>query len=326
MTVKNTILGLYILIACLVSVYSENFRINRLESVVVSAEIPSLIVNMGYNDALEIVIPDTPLFLQGVELEIKIPQPILSFRNSVGYAVYEQVSPEPEPEIIDYAAERLHLEPLPSKLNFVLQIPFVSEHKLKSSPYATVLPAVFQQDKRPFLFRLLPVMKGLPENIADLIFVVEIKPILTNEGMALLSLSYPDERREALVIRIDETPVEDISEPFMLTEGMHHLSIVSEHYRNEVRVFNVDQARITHLEVALSDIAPTIIVVGPDNATAVLNDDREVAFREAITVAPGENSIRFIVGDYEIKRTIDVQQGKSYTVSLTIDVQIMETP
>jgi hypothetical protein len=240
--------------------------------------------------------------------------------------VYERVSPGPEPGVIDYSAQRLHLEPLPSKLSFVLQIPFIKEHKLKSSPYATVLPAVFDPDRVPFLFRLLPVMKGLPENIADLVFLVEVKPILTNEGMLLLSMIYPDDRREALAVRIDEIPVEDISESLVLSAGMHHLSIVSEHYRNEVRVFNVDQAKTTHLEVALKDIAPTIIIIAPENTVAVLNDEREVGLREAITVAPGENTIRFIVGDYEIRRTIDVQQGKSYTVSLTIDVQMMETP
>jgi hypothetical protein len=292
----------------------------------VFAENPSQIVNMGYNDALEIVIPDTPLFLQGVELSIKIPQDILAFRNSVGYAVYEQVSPAPSEDVIDYSAQRLQLEPLPSKLSFVLQIPFITEHKLKSSPYAAVFPGVFLQERAPYLFRLMPVMKGLPENIAELIFAVEVKPLLTNEGLLLLSVAYPDERREAVTIRIDEIPVEDISKPLMLSAGMHHLSIVSEYYRNEVRVFNVDQAKRTQLEVALQDIAPTIVVVGPDNAAAVLNDEIPVVFREPITVTPGENSIRFTVGDYEVKRTIDVQQGKSYTVSLTIDVQITETP
>ncbi|MDR1748781.1 MAG: hypothetical protein LBR47_06960, partial [Spirochaetaceae bacterium] len=68
MTVKNTALGLYILITCLSSVFPENFRINRLEKVTVSVENPSQTVKLGYNDALEIVLPDTPLFLQGVEL------------------------------------------------------------------------------------------------------------------------------------------------------------------------------------------------------------------------------------------------------------------
>ncbi len=324
---RKTIGTAIFLYMCFIAAASaEPFRVRDVTVVTISAESASQTAQIGFNDALVIVLPEEPLFLRGIELEMKIPQVLLSYRNSIGYAVYENVSPLPSADIIDYSGDRVCLEPLPARLNFVLQIPTDPGYAQKTTPYVTVLGTVTPNTDGSVFFRLLPVMKGLPENVENLVFTVEVKPILKNEGIFELDFTYPDENVFPVSVSIDEKPVKDYSKGLILTPGMHHLSVVSDNYRNEMRVFNIEQAKTTKLNVELKDISPLITFVAPENTLIYVNDSQITATDSPVKVSAGENIVRFVVGDYEVKKAVHVQTGKEYVVSLTIDVQITETP
>lgn len=305
----------------------DNFRVGSMIPVSVDSQTPETqTVELGYNDAVGILFPKNTTFIRGVEIEIKSPQDIIPWRNSMAYGIYRQVQPLPAPAAIDYQGEQITLQSLPSKLSFVLQIPLQKQHNLKNSPYSTVLPYVHDTTKGPLIVRLLPVMKGLPENIESLKFTVRVKPILIDEGGMQLKLSWPDENPKPVSVRVDEILLENPENLLVLSPGDHHLSIVSDDYRNEVRVFAVESARVTNVAVRMKDTTPHLVLVAPENALIQVDGKPVETPKESLVIEPGEHTVLFRIGDYEFSRQITVEKGKDYTVTMIIDVNVTETP
>ncbi len=327
MKVVRMSLAFSLLFVSITGLSAESFRVRSLTPVLVdSKKAEAVSVPLGYNDAIGITFPKEAPFLKGVEIEIKIPQDIIAYRNSMAYGVYRQVRPAPQTQSIDYQADRIDMQPLPARLTFVLQIPLRPDHGLKSGPYATVLPVVHDPRQGPLLFRLLPVMKGLPENIESLTFGVKIKPILANEGGFRLSVAYPDGHAKPITVRVDERLVEDTHSMLVLAPGNHHLSIVSQDFRNEVRMFTVEVAKITELSVALQGTSPRLLLEAPENAVITVDGIPVANPREPREFEPGEHTIQFTIGDYTITRQVFAERGKDYTVSMRIDVNVTESP
>ncbi len=316
-----------LLLSSALSLCAESFRVRSVSLVALdSQKAEAQVVALGYNDAIAIVVPASPIFLKGVEIEVKIPQGILSYRNSMAYSLYHRIRPAPSTATIDYQGEELTFQPLPSRLSFVLQVPFMNAHGLKSGPYATVLTTVYDAKKGPLLFRLLPIMKGLPEDIETMQFPVRIKPILTEEGAFRLSLAWPGNQVKPVSVRIDESLVENAEELVFLAPGTHHLSVVSDEFRNEVRVFTIESARITELTVPLQDTAPRLFLVAPENAVIQVDGKPVENPKNPYILEPGEHAILFKIGDYELMRQITAEKGRDYTVSMVIDINVTESP
>lgn len=326
---KHAHVFLFILLffGTLESVCAETFRVRSMGTVLLDSQKPATqTIDIGYNDAVGIMFSQNQTFLRAVEIEIKIPQEILRFQNSMAYGVYRKVRPNPSVDIIDYSGIQEAFQPLPSRLSFVIQFPLLENHKLKSSPYATVIEHIHNPKDGAIVFRLLPIMKGLPEGIEDMRFHVRIKPLLTDEGAFSVSLTYPSGQEKPVRVLIDEQVIEQGKKHYLLSPGDHHLAIVSDHYRNEVRMFTVESARITALEVKLQDTAPSLFLVAPENTTILVNDQPVESTQKPMIIEPGPYTILFKIGDYEVVRHITAVKGKDYTVSMHIDINVTESP
>jgi hypothetical protein len=305
----------------------DSFRVGSMVPVTVDSQKPEAqSVELGYYDALGILFPKNTAFIRGVEIEVKTPQGMLSYQNGMAYGLYRKATPAPNAGAIDYQAEQITLQPLPSRLSFVLQIPLQKNHGLKTGPYSTVLNYVHDAAKGPLVFRLLPVMKGLPDNIESLKFTVRIKPILANEGAMQLKLAYPEEPSKPVAVRVDEMPVQNPDSLLVLNPGEHHLSIVSDDYRNEVRVFTVEPARVTDIAIKMKETTPHLTLVAPANAVILLDGKKIEANRDNVVIDEGNHLIMFKIGDYELTRQLAVEKGRDYTVTMLIDVNVSETP
>ena len=108
----------------------------------------------------------------------------------------------------------------------------------------------------------------------------------------------------------------------ILTTGTHHLSVISELYRNEVRTFSVSQAKETILDIELKPIAPEIRIIAPENAIIYLDDTLMENTVDPIIVAPGEHIIQFKLGDYELTKNIIVINGITYTINLAVNIDV----
>jgi hypothetical protein len=305
---------------------AESFRVHKTVVADIVNPADTVRVKMGINDVLSINLPKDNYFIQGIELEIKIPSDAAAYRDAVAYSFYSDISPVPSPEIIDYNGTRLHINTFPGRLSYNVRIPVFAKHGMKDNPYSVLVPITLDTDVSSIFFRLQLVMKGTTKNLDNSVFDVSIKPSLIDYGLFKLGVLYPESepgKQKGYTVFIDEKQV-DVKKPLLLPVGKHHLSIVSEFYRSEVRTFNVVQAETSFVEVALRDIIPLVNITVPENAQVFIDDELVEGDLSKITVVPGDHTILFKIGNYEVVKSLHAENGKTYYLSTVIDVDIVE--
>ena len=203
------------------SASTENFRVRKVIPVELSKIDEKITIESGINDALFVTLPEDLTYINGLELSFKIPEIIATWRDSVAYTLYDNLSPAPDGKNLNYYGERVHLDTLPGKLSLTLHIPISSDFSIKDTPYTTKLP-IFKNFKQGFFLRFMMVMKGVPENLEDSILEITAKPVLKNKGSLALNIEFPDssssasavsEHEKKFSVFIDDLPVQNYSNP-----------------------------------------------------------------------------------------------------------------
>jgi len=283
------------------------------------------VIPIGINSSVIINLGAEARFLRGVEIEISAPQSWLPYRGSLVMLMYNNINPQTAEKIADMDGSRIAFEPLPSRLRIIYQIPIRRQHGLRTTTSITVPTNVVQPSSFPIMFRLMQASKGMPDEFENMSFNFVARPILSDEGAVRLIPRYPAQlRNRPFTVLIDDTVISNITEQILLREGEHHLVILSEDYRNESRRFVVEKAKVLDLTIELQDPTPIIIFEAPQTAQIFLNNNLIPRSRDQVTVEPGQHEIKFIVGDYTLTRTMNIQRGKTYRVSLAVDLSVQE--
>jgi hypothetical protein len=305
---------------------AEDLRILVAGSLEISRDSgPGASIPLAYNSSVVITMGKEARFFRGVELELSAPQRWIPYQGSLGVTAYNGLDRVPEKGVADIKGSGFLNEPLPGKLQTVYQIPLRAGHNLRSSPYATVLPPI-PPESFPIVFRVMPIVKGLTEELETMQFRLSIKPILGDEGALRISFRYPEQLAgKPFTALIDDKVVEDPEEELLLKEGEHHLVILSDDYRNESRRFLIERAKTLDLSIELQDPTPLIIFEAPENARIFLDNKPVTLGPGPVPVEPGPREVRFQIGDYAVIRQITAQRGKTYRIALTVDMNVSES-
>lgn len=316
----------FLLLAGMTSLHAESFRVSKVHTITLEQNEKSEgIAKLGINAALAIQLPEDTTFIEGLELKMDIPEAVASWMDSVACSVYANIKPTPSSSQIDYSGTRAFVSTLPGKLSWVLQIPVKKYNSIKSNKYTTKVDTVIEPQNNIVFMRLQPVMKGVPEETLNAIIPITVKPILSNKGCLNLKLSDGENQVQKCTVYIDDIPVDFTdSTKTILDTGVHNISIISEHYRNEVRTVRIDQAKTTDLEVELKSIEPTLLITAPEGTVVTLDETPCTSIGTEFVITEGEHKIKFSIGDYEIIRSISAIKGKSYTANFSLDLQIQE--
>lgn len=306
---------------------AETFRTIVAEKLSVSAAKPEgSSVSLSYIDSAVISIEGDKRFLRGIELDLRVPQQYLKYRGSMAVAFYAPLKPVPAEGVADLNAERIGFEPLPNKLQTVFHLPVQKNHGLKPSPYVSIPTPLVPASSFPILFRLMPVIKGLPEELESLSFQFHAKPILTEEGALRVVLKYPEKLKDKpLTVLVDDTVVEDPSKELLVKQGEHVVTVISDHYRNENRRILVERAKTLDVPIELQDPTPMVLIEAPENAKVFFDGQALADPREPFPVAPGEHELRFVIGDYSLVKPMDIRRGRTYKVVFSIDAKVEES-
>jgi len=326
---SKPIIGFFLAIFLLspaIALQAESFRTTVEGSIEISPDKPAGgNISLGINSSALITLGNEKRFLRGIEIEISAPKTWLGLRGSLVMAVYNNLNPKTASGVADIDGRRIAFDPLPDKLQIVYQIPLRQSHGLRTTPYITVPASVTPVDTFPLLFRLMPVIKGIQEELENMNFNLTVRPILSDEGAVRLIPRYPPQlRNKPFTVLIDDTVITNVSSQYVLKEGEHHLVILSEDYRNESRSFIVERAKILDLIIELKDPTPFIIFEGPQNAQIFLNNTPIPRKGEPIPVEPGQHEAKFHIGDYTVTKTLTIQRGKTYRVALNVGLTINE--
>jgi hypothetical protein len=281
---------------------------------------------LGINNAALITMGAETRFFRGIEIEISAPQRWLAYQGSLAMVVYADLDRRPLAGTADLEGRRVVFEPLPGKLQTVYHLPVRSGHGLRTTPYISVPASVILPASFPLLCRLMPVIKGMNEELETMAFQLTVKPVLGDEGAVKFSVRFPEQLRgRPFTVLIDDILVENLVEERLLKEGEHHLVILSDDYRNESRRFVVERAKMLDLIIELHDPTPLIIFEGPENARIFLDNTPVVRKREPVPVEPGIHEAKFQVGDYTLIKNLSVVRGKTYRVALAVDINVHES-
>jgi hypothetical protein len=294
-------------------------------SLTVSADNPAgSSISLSYISSTVISLVNDSRFLRGVELIITVPQAYLAYRDSLAVAVYADIGQVPSDGVTDIEAAMIFLEPIPNKIQTVFQLPIRSGHGLHTTPYVTVPNHIIQPRSFPILVRIMPIIKGISEAIEKMRFTLTAKPVLSNEGALSLSFRYPEQLHgKPFVLLIDDILIERANDIHLLKEGEHHLLILSEDFRNENRTFFIERSKTLELTIDLQDPTPLIFFEAPQK-TVIYFDNGLVNIDKPLAAEPGKHEIKIQLNDYSIIRSITVQKGKKYKVSLLVDLNISE--
>ena len=306
---------------------AETFRVHKTVVVPVSIDGSGATVTAGINDAVVLELPKDKTFVQGVELSVKVPQLITEWPDAVGWSFYNDIKPSPKESCIDYSGTRLleDTKTFGNSFSLSIQIPLSEKNTIKPSPYATLLKRVPELVDNKLFIRFELGMKGVPDEIGDCLFELTAKPILIDKGRLLLSVEPPaNAAMQPYSAFVDGKAVSFDQKGMLLDSGIHTVSLVSDFYRNEVRTVTIEQAKDARLHVAFRDIAPTVLITAPSGTVIFFDDNKIDNNKEPFAVQQGDHTVRFDVGDYEVVKSITAVNGRSYTVSITVDATVTE--
>lgn len=311
--------------------HAESFRTKKTHIIELSSSEETGSVKAGINDFLCFKLPDDMTFVQGIEISFKVPQIVASWQDSVAWIIYDNISPEPSQDCIDYYGTKLRTGTFGNSIGYKIQVPLFSKNTIKKSKYAFYLETVPDISKNFIYARLLLAMKGVPDEIFYSEFSVNAKPIFIDKGRLILDLKGPDGDDEVKewTAFIDEKNIDSQElgngKGLLLDTGSHTISLVSDSYRNEVRTVNIEKAKDTVLKINFRDITPSVRIQGPEGTKVYLDGELIENPDTLLSVSQGEHVFRFILGDYEVLKKVKTINGRSYNIAVNFDATITET-
>lgn len=318
---KIGLVFIFLILWAAFSAVPEPFRVHSLFPITITDDdATEQTITTGINDSVAIFLPNELLYCEGVEINIQIPNEVAQWRDSVICSIYENITPFPAEEKIDYNGTRVTTSILPMRTSWAMQIPLKKENTIRETAFAEKINKIPNISGGFIFLRIQPAMKGIPNDTLEAKLKISVRPILINKGKFVLTVN----AEKPYNILIDDKQVsDDISGSFFDT-GTHTVSVVSEHYRNETRTIRIDQGKTTSLSVTMRSIEPTLLIYAPENATVFLDDNHVSQIGKEIPITEGDHRIRFRTDSYEVIKEIFVQNGKSYTASLSMEVLVTE--
>ncbi len=305
---------------------AETFRVRKNHVIQLSSSEEIISAQLGINESLTIFYPEEKVYIQGIAIEVKIPQLAISWRDAMEWSLYDALTPMPKSETIDYSGTSIQSGLLPARVSWSIVIPLTENNTIKNSPYISKLDLIPQSNSKCLMFRLNQVMKGTPEEFENLRFEVSVRPILTNLGKLQIELNSPDgtDVLPKCSLFVDEVPFELQKNGNYLESGIHTFSLVSDFFRNEVRTVQIEQAKTTSLSINLHSIEPFVTIAAP-NSTEIYFDGIKLEPEEkTFIIDEGDHTVKFSLGNYEIEKKFTARKGQSYNISLNIQAVVTE--
>ena len=320
---------LFILLSSVIS-YSENIRgpvINIINSETLSSSDTAefdispeelFAVSPGYSN-----IPDK------ISIEIRSSETIKQFRDSFSLYSYTNVSPQPSKDNKSYTGNYSDSSLIPDRTRFFIDIILSKNISGNRAVKGTeIIDFSNLKTDKPFMFTILPVMKGVPDYLFSEKFRIKIKAYWPEQGNITLKVfkTEPDSS--------DKTEIDDYNlfidgnsisktENIVLNTGIHSLSVKKDGYIEHTENIAVKTNETKNIDIVLVKNNPVLSFFAPDESILYIDGNIQNS-RKITTLEPGEHTVLFKLGDYSLSRKINLDEGKKYTVNLLLDIEVKE--
>ncbi len=270
-------------------------------------------------------------FIQGFEIELRIPENLRPYSDSFALYLYKEVIGTPELAVMDFKATRCLFEVLSEKNRYFIRAPIVADHTVKNTPDTFFLSEAVLKTQFPLLLSVLPIMKGMPEAAAELPFHIKVKPINREEGSVQFKVldengaKLPPGALNTISFLLDGKSITALNETFILQTGLHTLNLESDLYYEKTVTFGVERGKSKKLDITVTEIVTEMMINVPKGTEVILDGDILSFTRgESIEIRPGEHTILMTIGDYSVSKRFTVDPKKDYNISLFLDIIIDE--
>jgi hypothetical protein len=271
-------------------------------------------------------------FLRGVRLELQLSNLLKQHFDSFGLAVYRRVAPEPRKGISSYRGDRVFFQPLPylNRVRVLLPVsPGPEEEGDDSGEGAFRLAAPLSREDFPVLVAILPLMKGIPDTVAEARFFLTVRPAVARRGLVQLALRTPSGTpAEALTAWLDErelSPAElqGLQAGQELPAGLHRLRLASPEFQEVNASFTVESGKSATLDIQFQTLITLLTIEAPQNAEVYL-DGEKLSALAGLPIAEGTHQVRVKIADYSVTKKFSAQRGRHYHLSCVFDIIISE--
>ncbi len=263
-------------------------------------------------------------FTQGYMLKISIPKSYQRYENSYAISLYSNVYPKPSVNNRYYTGTREFREILPTKDEVLIYFPCDSTNNKILKDFA--LSRLLREDEDPLIFTFLPLMKGLPEDAGGIRINLSIEKISKNKGAVVFDYSkVREEYRNSLNIQINGNTYYSPDAPIMLDNKEYTAIITSPYHEKTVYEFEVPKGETLTIPIEITEKKPVISFDVPEGTSVIIDGTKYSDKLEApLSFEEGEHSFFFTLGDHQVSRSLYLQGGKEYKISIFLDILIEE--
>jgi hypothetical protein len=272
-------------------------------------------------------------FLRGIRLELRLSNLLKQHFDSFALAVYRRLSPEPKKGVTEYRGQRVFFQYLPYLNRIQVQLPLAGGEDAEPAAEAGEgiyrLPAPLAREDFPILVAILPLMKGIPDSVAEAKFFLTVRPVLARRGTIQLSLrAAPGAPAEPITAWLDErelSPAElqALKAGQELPAGLHRLRLLSPAFQEVNTSFTVEPGKSGSLDIELRSLATLLTIEAPQSAEVYL-DGEKLASLTALSIAEGTHQVRVKIAEYSVTRKFSAQRGRHYHLSCVFDIIVNE--
>lgn len=266
-------------------------------------------------------------FFTALELELELPEVLREYGDSFALYLYEGVTPAPKPGFSTYRATRLLVAQVRFRRKLYIEIPLPNGRPPEAAPDTVTYEGPPERVRYPLLATVLPIMKGVPSSLYDTPFPVTVRLVPANLGALALRVTAPDGKLpEGLEVKLDGKSIQGIEGERLLKPGIYTVEAVAPGYRSISRSIMVEQARVSRIELTLEPVpSATVVIEAPGSATVYIDGER-IDHRSAAghSVTEGTHSIVMKLDEYRITRNFQTIAGKTYKITLFLDLTVEE--
>lgn len=271
-------------------------------------------------------------FLRGIRLELHLSNLLKQHFDSFGLAVYRRLAPQPRKGISSYRGNRVFFQYLPylNRIQVLLPVaPGVEEEGEASAEGTFRLAGQLTREDFPILVEILPLMKGIPDTVADSKFFLTVRPVLARRGLIQLVLRPPPGAQpEPLSVYLDErelgpSELQTLKSGQELPVGLHRLRILSPEFREVNASFTVESGKSSTLDIQLETLATLLTIEAPQSAEVYL-DGEKLSALAGLPIEEGAHQVRVKIAEYSVTRKFSAQRGRHYHLSCVFDIIVNE--
>ncbi len=272
-------------------------------------------------------------FLDGVEIEIRIPDSVRPYADSFGVYILAGTWTTADENHARVSGEALLFESLPRTRRVFLQVPIHPEHRLRASADTFLASRRVEAGDFPLMLSVRPVMKGVPSAARGASFAVKVRTLFREEGAARVRLRDPDgtditeqfdDYIEEITLTIGDHSITDPQQEIVLPTGLHQIRLQSERYVDQTETFGVERGTTQTVGITVEEETSTVSIDAPLGVEMFVNGERVDPLDRELKLVPGDYTVLFRFGEYTISRSLKIEAKRDYKVSLSLDILIEE--